>query len=325
MNLHWLMPASLAPVAAVTLGLAACTAPGDDAALSGYAEAELVYLAPGSAGNLQTLNVQRGDSVKQGQLLYTLDADAESLGRDAAQARNERARAQADNLRKGRRPLELQALDQQIAQAQAALATSSTTLDRNRQLVNQGFLAPLRLDEFVALRDRDAARLKELQAQRALAAQASRSDEIEAAAAESRGTQADLALASWREGQKQRTAPTDAAVFDVMYRVGEWVPAGAPVVALLPPGALKLRFFVPEPQLGRVAVGAEVTVSCSGCPAGLTARVRHVSPQAEFTPPVIYSIGNRSKLVFMVEAVPAAGSALKPGQPVDVHLPVARR
>jgi len=311
-------------VLAVLAAVAGCTAAPDDTALSGYAEAELVYLASSSAGTLQTLKVQRGDTVKAGQPLYTLDAEAEALGRDAAQARSERARAQADNLRKGRRPLELQALDEQIAQAKAALAASTATRDRNQQLVSQGFLAPLRLDEFVAQRDRDAARLKELQAQRAQAAQASRSDEIAAAAAESRGTQADLALARWREGQKQRSAPIAAAVFDVMYRVGEWVPAGAPVVALLPPGALKLRFFVPEPQLGRVAVGAEVGVSCSGCPAGLTARVRHVSLQAEFTPPVIYSAGSRSKLVFMVEAWPASVSALKPGQPVDVHLPPAK-
>jgi HlyD family secretion protein len=150
MNLHWLMPASLAPVAAVTLGLAACTAPGDDAALSGYAEAELVYLAPGSAGNLQTLNVQRGDSVKQGQLLYTLDADAESLGRDAAQARNERARAQADNLRKGRRPLELQALDQQIAQAQRRAGHVHHDAGAQPPAGQPGVPGALRLDEFVA-------------------------------------------------------------------------------------------------------------------------------------------------------------------------------
>ena len=304
--------------------LAGCTAGTDDAPLSGYAEADLVYLASSSAGTLQTLAVQRGDSVKRGQMLYALDAESEALGRDAALARSERARAQADNLRKGKRPLELKVLDEQLAQAQAALTASTATLARNRQLVSQGFLAALRLDEFVAQRDRDAARLKELQAQRSLATQASRSDEVEAAAAESRGTQADLALARWREGQKLRTTPTDAAVFDVMFRVGEWVPAGAPVVALLPPGALKLRFFVPEPQLGRVAVGTEVAVSCSGCPTGLTARVRHVSPQAEFTPPVIYSAGSRSKLVFMVEAVPSSGGAtLKPGQPVDVRLPGA--
>lgn len=318
--LHLLLPPA---VSAVLAGLAGCTASPNDTALPGYAEAELVYLASSSAGTLQSLHVRRGDLVKRDQPLYTLDADAEALGRDAAQARNERARAQADNLRKGRRPLELQALDEQLAQASAALSASTATLERNRQLVSQGFLAALRLDEFVALRDRDAARLKELQAQRTLAAQAARSDELEAAAAESRGTQAELALARWREGQKQRSAPTEATVFDVMFRVGEWVPAGVPVVALLPPGAITVRFFVPEPQLGRVAVGSEVGVSCSGCPTGLTARVRHVSPQAEFTPPVIYSVGSRSKLVFRVEAEPSNRAALKPGQPVDVQLPKA--
>lgn len=302
------------------LALAACGPAAEPAPFGGYAEAELIYLATGSAGTLQTLAVQRGDRVGRGQVLFALDADSEALGRDAALARSDRARAQADNLRKGRRPLELQALDQQLLQAQAALSASTATLDRNRQLVGQGYLSPLRLDELVATRDRDAARLKELQAQRALALQAARQDEIDAAAAEARGAGAELAQARWREGQRQRSAPADATVFDVMYRVGEWVPAGAPVLALLPPGAVKLRFFVPEPLLPRAVVGSEVLVRCDGCPPGLKAQIRYVSPQAEFTPPVLYGAGSRSKLVFMAEAVPAAGSALRPGQPVDVQL-----
>ncbi len=105
-----------------------------------------------------------------------------------------------------------------------------------------------------------------------------------------------------------------------MYRPGEWVNAGAPVVALLPPGALKVRFFVPEPALARAAVGSEVALSCDGCAPNLRARIRWVSPQAEYTPPVIYSNASRSKLVFAVEATPLDGAAaLKPGQPVDVR------
>jgi HlyD family secretion protein len=109
-------------------------------------------------------------------------------------------------------------------------------------------------------------------------------------------------------------------VFEVMFRAGEWVNAGAPVVALLPPEALKVRFFVPEPALARAAVGSEVALACDGCAAGLRARIRWVSPQAEYTPPVIYSNASRSKLVFAVEATPlAAANALKPGQPVDVR------
>ena len=148
---------------------------------------------------------------------------------------------------------------------------------------------------------------------------AARSDEIDAARADRRGAEADLALARWREGQKQRQAPTAALVQDVMYRVGEWVPAGAPVVALLPPGALKVRFFVPEQLLPQARVGREVLLACDGCAAGLKARIRWVSAQAEFTPPVIYSNGSRSKLVFMVEADPLDAAALKPGQPLDVR------
>jgi HlyD family secretion protein len=310
---------SLVPLIAATI-LAGCGRGDADAPMSGYAEAELVYVAASAAGTLQTLAVRRGDSVRRGQPLFALDADPEALGREAAAARSERAQAQADDLRKGRRPNELAAIDQQLVQAQAALAGSASALKRNQTLVEQGFIAPLQLDELIAARDRDAARVRELQAQRASAVEAARTDEIAAAAAEARGSLADLAQARWREGQKARSAPTDAQVFDVMYRVGEWVAAGAPVLALLPPGAVKLRFFVPQPALARLAVGGRVAVSCDGCPAGLAARINFVSPQAEFTPPVIYSNESRSKLVFMVEAEPLGDAVLKPGQPVAVRL-----
>jgi HlyD family secretion protein len=310
---HLLSPLGLA------LALGACGGPPADAPMSGYAEAELVYLAPTAAGVLQTVDVRRGDRVRRGQAVFALDAEAEALSSDAADARRARAEANAANLRTGRRPQELAALDQQLAQAQAALTASVAALQRQQRLVEQGFVAALRLDELVAARDRDAARQRELQALRALASEAARSDEIAAAAAEARAGTADLALARWRVGQRQRTAPVDAVVFDVMARPGEWLAAGTPVLALLPAAALKVRFFVPEPALPRATIGAEVQVACDGCPAGLTARIRWVSPQAEFTPPVIYSVGTRSKLVFMVEAEPREATPLKPGQPVDVR------
>jgi len=300
--------------------VSACAPQSDGMAMSGYAEAELVYVAPSAAGTLRTLAVARGDRVKQGQLLYSLDVDSEAISRDAARARSEQAAAQADDLRTGKRPLELKQIDEQLLQAQATLAGSAATLQRNQKLVEQGYLSASTLDSLVAARDHDAARVNELQAQRAIAAMAARRDEIAAAAASVRGAQADLALAQWREGQKQRVAPADALVFDVMYRTGEWVSAGAPVVALQPADALKVRFFVPEPLLARAAVGSEVALTCDGCAPNLRARIRWVSPQAEYTPPVIYSNASRSKLVFAVEAAPLDGAAaLKPGQPLDVR------
>lgn len=287
--------------------------------MGGYVEAELVYVAPTTAGVLQSLEVKRGDRVQRGQPLFALQADEQALTRDAAQARREKADAQLANLRKGRRPEELRAAEQQLAQAQAALAASESALQRQQGLVAEGYVSPLRLEELRAARDRDSAHVRELQAQLALAHQAARSDEVAAAGAEARGSAADLGLARWREEQRVRSAPADAVVFDVMNRNGEFVAAGAPVVALLPAGALKLRFYVPEAALPRAVVGQDVQASCDGCSGAIAARIRWVSPQAEFTPPVIYGASSRAKLVYLVEAEPLPGSPLKPGQPVDVR------
>ena len=300
--------------------LAACTR-GDEKSLTGYAEADLVYVAASVAGTLEQLSARRGARVDKGAALFSLDNDPEALGRAAAFAREQRAAAVAANLRKGRRVNELAAIEQQLAQARANLAASQSQLERNQQLVRQGFVADTRFDELAAARDRDAARVAELQAQLAVARDAARPDEIAAADADRRAAGYDLAQSQWREEQKRRVAPVPAIVYDVMFRVGEWVPAGAPVIALLPDGALKVRFFVPEAMLASVAVGKRASLSCDGCVTGMMAVVSYVSPQAEFTPPVIYSNENRGKLVFMVEARPEndAARALKPGQPLDVR------
>jgi HlyD family secretion protein len=109
-------------------------------------------------------------------------------------------------------------------------------------------------------------------------------------------------------------------VVDTLYRIGEWVTAGTPVVSLLPPENVKVRFFVPEPRLGAIEVGAEVRVRCDACGPKLTAVISYIAPDAEYTPPVIYSREMRAKLVYLVEAKPRQPSALRPGQPVDVTL-----
>ena len=132
---------------------------------------------------------------------------------------------------------------------------------------------------------------------------------------------AALDQADWRLKQKEVAAPAAGLIFDTLYRAGEWVPAGRPVVRLLPPENVKVRFFVPETEIGRLALGQEVVLHCDGCAADVPAKVIYVSTEAEYTPPVIYSNENRSKLVFMVEARPDAADAprLKPGLPLDVR------
>ena len=105
-------------------------------------------------------------------------------------------------------------------------------------------------------------------------------------------------------------------------RPGEFVAAGNPVVALLPPENLKVRFFVPQEKLPQIKTGGTVSVKADGAAHPFTATVNYISTQAEYTPPVIYSRETRAELVFMIEAKfsPADAAQLRPGQPVDVEL-----
>ncbi|MCA9688743.1 MAG: HlyD family secretion protein [Myxococcales bacterium] len=151
------------------------------------------------------------------------------------------------------------------------------------------------------------------------------SADIEALAAAGRhadAAEAALAQANWQLARKTVAATLAGRVTDTLFREGEWVPAGGPVVRMLPPGNIKLRFFVPEAVVGSLKVGRALAVRCDGCGADIPATLSYVSSQAEFTPPVIYSNEMRRKLVFMIEARPAPDQATRrhPGQPVSVLL-----
>ncbi|MDE3084756.1 MAG: HlyD family secretion protein, partial [Verrucomicrobiota bacterium] len=171
------------------------------------------------------------------------------------------------------------------------------------------------LDRARLLHEQNARAGEELVAQLETARLGGRTDVIAAA-------QAALTQAEWSVAQKQQTAPCAGLVYDTLYRKGEFVAAGNPVVALLPAENIKVRFFVPETNFASLKAGEAVRVFIDNREP-LTARINDLSPQPEYTPPVLYNRGNRAKLVFMVEAVfvdPAAARELHPGQPVDVAL-----
>ena len=289
--------------------------------VQGYAEGELVRMAAPVEGQLAQLAVARGDGVEAGARLFALDATVERAARDEAAAALRQAEADLADLRKGAREPELAAIDAQRAQAEADLRLAEQRLRRQQELVASNAAARDRLDEATAAAEHGRARISQLAADRAVAALPGRDDRIAAAEAQVEAARAALARTERRLAEIAPAAPVAARVEDTHFRPGERVPAGRPVVSLLPPENVKLRFFVPEPQLGRLWPGKEVAWACDGCPSGLTARVGFIAGEAEFTPPVIYSVGSREKLVFMVEAWPAAGFLPRPGQPVDVRLP----
>ena len=144
--------------------------------------------------------------------------------------------------------------------------------------------------------------------------------DFDAAEAALREAEARVNTSQTRLARRSVTAPVTGSVQQVYFRPGEMVTASRPIVALLPPGNIKVRFFVPQTVLPRIAYGEAVTVRCDGCTGDLTAKVSFISKAAEFTPPVIYSLEERAKLVFLIEAVPTEPGNLRVGQPVDVAL-----
>ena len=301
--------------------LAAC-APQGKPELHGYAEGEFVRVASPFAGQLTVLAARRGLTVQAGAPLFALEQESEKAARMEAEQRLRGSAAHLADLQKGRRPDEVAAVAAQLAQAQAALHLSGAQWQRDEELFAGHFISRERLDQSRAARDRDRARVAELAAQLRVARQGARQDEIDAARAEMKAAQAAVAQAQWRLDQKSVKAPVTGLVHDTLYVTGEWVPAGSPVVSLLPPANIKLRFFIPEPLLATIKTGQRIQVSCDGCPK-LSANVSYVSSQAEYTPPVIYSNEARTKLMYLAEARLAPEDAVKlhPGQPVDIFLP----
>jgi HlyD family secretion protein len=310
---------SLFPIAALVL-LAGCGRPPSPAA-QGYVEGEFVYVSSPRAGTLDALSVRRGAQVRAGDPLFVLDNAPEKAARDQAAEQLAQGRATLDDLKKGKRPSEIQSVQAQLNQAQAALALAVQDLARQEKLAAvPGGAAQQDLDRARSARDQDSQRVAQLEADLTTAQTASRDDQIAAAEAGVRALQAALVRADWDLSQKTQTAPAAGLVFDTLYRPGEWVAAGRPVVALLPPENVKVRAFVAETRVGAIHPGDAVRVTVDGAGQALPGKVSFISPQAEYTPPVIYSQESRGKLVFMVEAVFDAATAaqLHPGQPVDV-------
>jgi HlyD family secretion protein len=304
------------------LCLTAC-GPPPERPLQGYVEGEYIRVAAPFAGTLQKLAVQRGAAVAAGAPMFGLESENEIAARRQAEQQLQAAQARLENLKTGKRPPEVATVAEQLRQAQAARDLSTANFRRQESLFKSGFISKAALDDVRTQLQRDEASVAQLQASVATAKLPARPDEIRAAEADAAAARDALAQADWRLSQRAVAAPMAARVSDTYYVVGDWVPAGGVVASLLPAANVKIRFFVPETELGRIKPGQTVGFGCDGCGAAMSATVSFVSDRAEFTPPVLYSKENRAKLVYLVEAKPAGDVAVKlnAGQPVDVVLP----
>jgi HlyD family secretion protein len=301
--------------------LASCSG-GSSGAFQGYIEGEYVCVAAPLGGALTNLAVARGGSVTNGQLLFELERGSEADAVRQAEKNLAQAQSQLDDLTKGQRPTEIASFEAQLERAKANLKLSGDQFTRREQLGSADVVSKEELDQARTQRDADQAQVNQLAANLETARLGGREDAIRAAQAAVASQTAALDKAKWSFDQKRQFAPTNAFVQDTLYRQGEWVAAGTPVVELLPPANLKVRFFVPETALAQIKTGQSVEVSFDGAAKKYSATVNCISTQAEFTPPVLYNRENRAKLVYMIEAKfsPADAANLRPGQPVDVKL-----
>jgi HlyD family secretion protein len=262
--------------------LAAACGNGASDVMQGYGEADYIYLSSQDAGIVGELLVREGDSVAAGAQIFRLDPQRLSYGAQSAAAQRSAAAAAVST-----------------AQAEATLAQRNYA--RGAELEERGFYPRARLDADRAARDAANARLN--QARR------------EAAAAG-----AETGLAQERVNALAGRAPIGGTIEQIFHRQGEVVAAGQPIVALLPPENIKVRFFAPEELLAQLRVGEHISVSCDGCEQPVPATISFIAREPQFTPPVIYSLDQREKLVYLVEARVSGANPIRPGMPVDVRL-----
>jgi HlyD family secretion protein len=308
-----------------SLGLLAAILPFCPPAMpvhNGYIEGEYVLMAPREAGRIERMAVVEGQTVKAGDLLFKIDTSEISRQVDAAKARLAQAEAQLADLETGERREELAVLESALAAQEAALADANRVMARQKDLYERRVVSKAALDDATAKRDSAEALTQQARRRIEVAKMPARGRAIDAARQHVESARADVAQMSWRESQFEVKAPADAVVDRVFRREGEMAASDKPALQLLPPGNRKVRFFVNEQERSSFAPGTIVKVSCDGCPDTLEATVSRVASQAEFTPPVIYSVESRDKLVYAVDARPDArsGATLHPGQPVDVRL-----
>jgi HlyD family secretion protein len=280
-----------------------------------------VLLAPIEVAQVRSIEVRRGDRVAAGETIGMLEnADAE-IAVAQAEAALAQAQAQLADLRLGKRPEEIAVLEAAVRSAEARSQEASRVLSRVSDLLKRGIATQAQFDEASTSVEVVTAEIGQSKANLAVAGLPARAETINAAEQQVKGAQAQLEQARWRLSQRTIVAPSAGRISDVIRNPGDVAGPSAPVISILPDGAVKLKVYVPEASFSKVSVGTQLSVRCDGCGPDLTARVSYVSPEPEFTPPVIYSLETRQKLVYLVEARPQGNDTpLQPGQIVDVSL-----
>lgn len=292
-----------------------------DNMLSGYSHGEFVYLSYSGNEKIERILINKGDNVAAGQELVKIESfDAQNIFLRAEENYQQRALYyEIWNLENGLKSwiLYVRRLKKHNRQNRV-----KRQLGRYRNLYANHAIS---LAEWEDIRDeltQKGAQVEELINQLKARQLPARQDEISKQRSMVAAAKLERDKALWDVQQTTIVSPVNAKVFDIIYRAGERPSAGKPIISLLPPENIKVRFFIPEAKLGKFKIGSKVKLICDGCAEPIAGVINYISPEAEFTPPVIYSTKRREKLIFMAEAIPALQQAgrMKIGQPFDVEI-----
>lgn len=286
----------------------------------GYVEGEYVYVSAQTSGVVQSLTVIRGDSIISGQDLFTLDDDKQRYLMAREQAELAKARSQLTDESTGKRPEELEVIAEQLRSAVAIFALAKVTYERSKGLAALDFIASSQLDSDLASLHSASAIVEEQRAQLKVAQLPARTAQLEEARQAVIAAQMAVDIARVKLAERNVAAPAGGYIQQTYFLPGEYVSSGMPVVSILPEDKIKFLFYISEPDRAAIRMGAAVLIGCDNCQEPIKARISYISDAAEYTPPVIYSLEDRSKLVFMAEALPVEPTGLLPGQPIDVRL-----
>jgi HlyD family secretion protein len=315
MNTLWQTLSTL--IAAIFPGFGVQPAP----VYNGYVEADYVYVAPSGAGRIETISAAEGDKVFQGQMLLKLEDSSQKSALHAATAGVAVAQANLDNLQTGSREAEIEVIRASLHRAEADQHLAKTTLDRSLVLLGRGLVPPAQVDSERATLESSNAQVEQLRAQLRVAELPARDAQQVAAEASLDVARAQADRARIDLDDRVILAPLTGKVEKVFFVAGEVVATGAPVLSIYQPEYLKTIFFIPEPERAGFAIGDRLSLTCDGCPVGLTARITQMASQPQYTPPIIYSRDERARLVFRAEAQLSDASGLLPGQPVSLRRP----
>ncbi|NBD08929.1 HlyD family secretion protein [Corallococcus silvisoli] len=299
-------------LACIVSGIAWLRRPAPEAPprFTGYVVSDNVYLSSPVAGMVAAVSVVRGQRVEVGTPLFRMEPTS-------LVARADQARAQV-----GQTEAQLLAQQSDVARARATLAAAQAEVDRADAEQARLLAVARAMEGAVTAQQLDLSRatLLRAQAQRDAARSevASVGARLESLRAQLASGRAGVTAAQQQVQELAPVSPVAGRVEDVLFQQGEWAMPNAAVVSIIPDAKLKVRFYVPQGSVTSYAPGTAVAIACDGCASGMTARVDYVAPRPEYTPPIIYSLETRQKLVFLVEAVPSAPTRLLPGQPIDV-------